>query len=463
MDPSKPTQTSLKKSLQTSAEARDRQLKLSKTLSKVGFHTRLGKLLRMKVYYQEGFSLFRSWREFLDSRKEKWGNTFWAFDHALMHTGHADVKKLMQVEPQLRGEDVGIIKILTLGYTLNQPMSLWTNGEAHKSIRTLLEQALPNPLEIAAELGQYTDSFLAEAATRGKLRIGKDLPFFMLKILHHLVLELPLSEKEASSSLFYLVALLLATFPPFISRTLLGLIVGPRIRHRRRLVQRYYTAPKWAILEEHGKQVGLSPEQIANGLFDMIHIAGTAGTGALMGSVIGVLCQDKTLRAKVTEEVNRVWPKAEPLTADSLRQATVLHTVILETARLYPPVRFICQRSPAAGDVEIAGQKCPFAQGTRLLGSVFNANRDEDRYDNPETFSLERDFSDLLSWHGENPERMCPGRDLSIALIKVFCMTLLKHYRWEHSTEVAWNFKMPNLMTPNKLELEGFTSIENAK
>ncbi|MEO0336605.1 MAG: cytochrome P450, partial [Pseudomonadota bacterium] len=61
------------KQAQTSLKAHDRQLKLSKTLAKVGFNTHLGKLLRMKAYYQEGFSLFRSWREFLDSRKEKLG------------------------------------------------------------------------------------------------------------------------------------------------------------------------------------------------------------------------------------------------------------------------------------------------------------------------------------------------------------------------------------------------------
>lgn len=435
----------------------DRQLKLSKKLAKVGFNSPLGKRLRMQAYYPEGLTLFKAWRDFLDIRQNHIGNTFWAFDHALMHTGYDDVKKLMQVEPQRRGEDIGIIKVLTPSYMLNQPMSLWTQGDDHAHIRALLQETLPDPFEQAAELGQFVDIFLSEAAQRGRLHIGKDLPRLMLTILHQLVLGLSLSDKAVKASLFYLFALPLTTLPSFLNRSLLALLIGPRIRHRRRLITHYQTSPKWTAYVEKGEQSGLSPDQVANALFDMIHLAGTLGTSALMGSVIGMLCLDEDLRAQVEAEVSRVWPETDALTGEHLRQARVLHSVILETARLYPPVRFIAQRSAEAGEVDIGGQKCPFYVGTRLLGSVFNANRDARKYDHPNTFSLDRDFSDLLSWHGANRDRVCPGRSLSIELIKVVCMSLLKNYQWERATAVEWNFELAVFMTPNKLELLGFS------
>ena len=102
-------------------------------------------------------------------------------------------------------------------------------------------------------------------------------------------------------------------------------------------------------------------------------------------------------------------------------------------------------------------QKCPFQKGTRLLGSIFTANRDRKRYDSPDTFSIERDFSDLLSWNGTGHERVCPGQSLSIELIKIFCFYLLKDYQWEPSTEIVWDFEKVTAVTPNTLTLESFT------
>ncbi|MDJ0702226.1 MAG: cytochrome P450 [Leptolyngbyaceae cyanobacterium MO_188.B28] len=438
-------------------KAHDRQVKLSRRLAKVGYDTAVGKFLRLVGYYREGFMLLKAWRDFLYIRKEKIGDTFFAVDQAIMHADHDQVKRLMHVEPQVRGNDLGIIRILAPSYLLNHPLSLGMNGADHTGIRCVFQKALPDPFEQTDLIGRYVDDFLSAATKREQLHIGDDLPRFMVETLHQLVFQLSLSEEEVKASLAYIKGLPLASIPNFISRYLLGFMTGPNIRHREQLIQKYQNSPNWDSYLEIGKQYQLNPNQIANGLFDMIHIAGTAGTSALLGSVIGVLCLNEALRSEVVVEANTVWEDAKTFNGEALKRATMLHSVILETARLYPPVRFVSQLATESGEVTIGSQKCPFQKGTRLLGSIFTANRDALRYDNPDDFQVTRDFSDLLSWNGEGHERVCPGKSLSIELIKIFCLYLFKDYQWDQFTEVKWDFEKVTAVTPNDLALQGFS------
>ena len=295
-------------------------------------------------------------------------------------------------------------------------------------------------MEQRAQLDSLIDAFLATVAKKGALHIGDDLPQFMIDLLHQMVFKISLSDEEVASSVAFIKGLPLASLPNFISRYLLWFKAGSSIRHRKRLVQRYQESPQWATYAKAGEPYGLNSEEIANSLFDMIHIAGTAGTSALLGSVIGVMCLDEALKD------------------EALRQTSTLHNVVLETARLYPSVRFVSQLATEAGEVELGGQKCPFQKGTRLLGSIFTANRDENRYDRPDEFSTERDFSDLLSWNGRDTARVCPGKSLSIELIKVFCLTLFNNYQWTHHTEVVWDFEKVTAVTPNTLILQNFAA-----
>ncbi len=445
------------KLIQKVSKGHKQQMKLARSLSKVGYNTALGKLLRLKAYYSDGLIMLRAWRDFLAIRKKEIGNTYFAVDHAIMHADHQQVKQLMQTEPQLRGNDLGIIRILASSYMLNQPLSLGMNGTKHTGVRAIFKQALPDPFAETELLSQNVEQFLAEAAEKGALHIGNDLPDFMLKTLHRLVFQYSPLKEEIAASRSYIKGLPLASLPHFISRYLLWIVTSPCVRHRKRSIRLYQSSSRWPEYLEIGKDYALSPDEIANGLFDMIHIAGTAGTSALLGSVIGVLCKHDEVRNEAIAEINTIWADRETLDGDALRQATVLHRVILETARLYPPVRFVSQLAQTDGQTEIGTKKCPFHQGTRLLGSIFDANRDRDRYDQPNDVSIDRDFSDLLSWNGEGHERVCPGRSLSIELIKVFCLHLFKNYQWTPSAEPEWDFKKVTAVTPNDLILQSFS------
>lgn len=433
------------------------QVKLSAWLAKTGYDTALGKLLRLQIYYRDALIILRAWRAFLVTRTTQVGSKFFAVDQAIMHADHAQVKQLMQVEPQIRGNDLGIIRILAPSYLLNHPLSLGMNGSKHTGARATFQQSLPDPYAQTAKLEKSVERFLFSAAQKGSLHIGNDLPTFMLEILHEFVFQISLSKQELEASRAFIKGLPLASLPNFISRYLLWFLTNPKIRHRQQLIERYQDAPTWPTYLKTGQQYALDAHGIANGLFDMIHIAGTAGTSALMGSVIGVLCLENGLKDEAIAEANSIWPEGSELTGETLRQATKLHSIILETARLYPAVRFVSQLAPAAGEVEVGSQKCPFQKGTRLLGSIFTANRDAARYQNPDDFSTERDFFDLLSWNDGSQERVCPGKSLSIELIKIVCLHLLKHYQWTQPTEVKWDFEKVTAVTPNNLVLENFS------
>jgi hypothetical protein len=437
-------------------KAHDRQIRLSQILAKVGYDSSKGQFLRLRAYYMDGLIILRAWRDFLYIRKENIGDKYFAVDHAIMHSSHAEVRKLMHVEPQVRGNDLGIIRILAPSYLLNNPLSLGMNGLEHTGARAVFLLALPDPSQRADFIGELVTENLTEAVKQGQLHIGNDLPKIMLRVLHQLVFQISLSEEEIAASRTYNQNLPLASLPNFISQYLLAFRTYPSIQHRKRLVEQYKQSPKWSSYLETGAQYQLNAHQVANTLFDMIHIAGTAGTSALLGSVLGVLCLNDTLRSEVVSEINAVWNGEEPPNGNTLEQLTLLNKVILETARLYPPVRFVSQLAQEPGEVEIGKQRCPFQKGTRLLGSIFTANRDSNRYQNPDSFDVTRDFSDIVSWNGEGHERTCPGRSLSIGFIKIFCLYLFKKYQWDSFTEVKWDFEKVTAVTPNDLILQGF-------
>ncbi|MDB9346222.1 cytochrome P450 [Nodularia spumigena] len=438
------------------AKTHQRQILLSRLLAKFGYNTKIGKLLRLIAYYSEAVVMLNAWKEFLYTRKKHIGDKYFAVDQAIMHSTHSHVQELMQVEPQLRGNDLGIIRILAPSYLLNNPLSLGMNGNEHTGVRALFLHALANPSVEVDLLGDLVNQRLLKAAQQGQIHIGNDLPQMILWILHQVVFQISLSDKEITASNTYIKSLPLASLPNFISKYLLSFRTAPSIKHRQSLIKKYKQSPRWASYLEIAAQYQLNEHQIANSLFDMIHIAGTAGTSALLGSVIGVLCLDSTLRTEVISEVNTVWNGQGTPNASALEQSTLLNKVILETARLYPPVRFVSQLSTESGEVEIGEQRCPFQKGTRLLGSIFTANRDANRYTNPDDFDVTRDFSDILSWNSKGHERACPGRGLSIGLIKIFCLYLFQNYQWESSTPVKWDFAKVTAVTPNDLVLQGF-------
>ena len=438
-------------------KAHDRQLWFARAIAKVGDRSPLGKLLILSAYFTDLPLLIQNWRDYLNQRKEYISDKFLGLDRAIIHTSYADVKKLIETIPQKRGNYLGPLRIDARSYFLGHPLSLGTNGEEHDGIRALILQVLPDPSQSTGVLAHLVDLALARAADWGKLHVKDDIPKLMVALLHELIFEIKLSEEEITGSVAYIDNLGLATVPNLIHTTVLSSQTRSHIQHRENLIANYKKSPRYQEYLAIGAKGQLTEQQVLNNLFDMIHIAGTAGTSALLGSVFGVLCLDENLRANVTSELDAIWDGTGTPDAGSLEQFKITEKIILETARLYPPVRFVSQFSQSDQEIELAGKKCPFQAGTRLVASIFTANRDPQKYENPDNFNIERDYSDIVSWNGENPERKCPGQSLSIALIKLFCLYAFKLYQWNCSSEVKWDMKQFGAFTPENLVLDGFT------
>jgi cytochrome P450 len=441
-------------------EVHERQLKFSRLLAKIGQNNPLGKVIRLRAYFLDLPVLTKQWRDYLYVRKERISDKFLGLDQGIIHTSYADAKRLVETTPQQRDNYLGPLKINARSYFLGHPLCLGTNGDEHTGIRALFFHALPEPEETTETLAQLVDTRLATATKQGIIDVKIDLPKMIVALLHELILDLKLSEEEIAGSVGYIGGLGLATVPNLIHNTLLRNKTRSHIQHRQGLVDTYKKSPKYQDYLEFGASYQLNEQQVANNLFDMIHVAGSAGTSDLLASVFGVLCQDEALRANVSAEIDTVWDGQTPPNARTLSQLELTEKVIFETARLYPPVRFLNQMSTEPMEVEIGGQRCPFQKGTRLIASLFTANRDPDKYEEPDTFKTTRDYSDLLSWNGSNQERNCPGRALSIAIVKLFCLYAFKHYQWRSVSGVEWDMKKFAPFKPN-LVLNGFARRAN--
>ncbi|NES84333.1 MAG: cytochrome P450 [Moorea sp. SIO2B7] len=434
----------------------ERQLGLLKLLAKVGIDSPFGKLIRLGAYFMDLPLLTQEWRDYLYLRKENISDKFLGLDQALIYTSYNDAKKLIHTVPQQRENYLGPVKLNARSFFLGNTLSLGTNGEEHEGIRALFFQVLPDPAEKTAVLAELVEQALDRAVNQKRFNVKEDIPQMIVALLHKLIFDLQLSEEEIVGSVAYIDNLGLATIPDPFHKTLLSNKTRSHIEHRRRLLETYKKSPKYQDYLAIGASHQLSEPQVMNQLFDMIHIAGTAGTSALLGSVFGVLCQDETLRDQVSSEMDAAWDGKGTPDARAIKQLELTEKVILETARLYPPVRFLNQLSTESQNIEIAGQKCPFQKGTRLVASIFTANRDPEKYESPDTFKVTRDYSDLLSWNGENRERNCPGKSLSINLIKMFCLYTFKQYKWDSFSEVEWDLNKFGPFTPNNLVFDGF-------
>lgn len=438
-------------------QAHKRQIRLSHTLKKVGYNSVLGKFLRFLVYSMDIFMMVKKSKMFLNTAKENIGDKFLGLDQAIIHVSHAEVKRLMQVQPQIRGKYFGMFRVSGTSYLLNNPLTTGMNGTEYKGSRAVISQSLPSTSKKNIQLlGNLVDEHLAKAAKKGELKIGEDIPKMILDILHQLMFEISLSEQEIVASFNSLSTLFIIALPNFVNNYLLRVLTVRLIKYRKYLIEKYKQSPKWSSYLETGTKDQLNEHQISNTLFDVIHLAGTGGAGNLLYSVIGVLCLDEGLRNKVISEVNMVWNGQETLNEHALSQSKVINKIILETARLYPPVRFVSQLSQSAGEVDFGEVKCPFQKGTLLLSSIFSANRDPKIYQNPNSFDIERDFSEILSWNEFGHERVCPGKSLSISLINLFCLYLFKKYKWESFTKVNLESTSFTDTIPNDLVLKGF-------
>jgi cytochrome P450 len=159
-----------------------------------------------------------------------------------------------------------------------------------------------------------------------------------------------------------------------------------------------------------------------------------AGHVTVSGAIIwafGLLAQDPTALAKVTEELSSVLAGGSPSITD-LPKLTYLDWVVKETLRLYPPVWVHFRR--ALEDVEVDGWYLP--KGTFVMVSQWVTHRSKEFFERPTEFIPER-FSpktDLLHTPGAYypfgiGHRACLGTGFTMLETKIVLALALQRFK----------------------------------
>jgi cytochrome P450 len=172
-------------------------------------------------------------------------------------------------------------------------------------------------------------------------------------------------------------------------------------------------------------------EVVANAV--LLVTAAIDTTAGLIGNLAHCVLDRPALRARL---------RAEPACARSL---------VEETLRFEPPA-LSCSRR-AGVDLELDGQ--PIPAGSHLLLGLAAANRDPDRYPDPDRFDLDRDFQGLLSFGGGR--HFCLGAALARLEAQVVAERLFvaSGLDFERLESAVWQRGNPTVRALERLPVRG--------
>uniref|UniRef100_K4ABK5 Cytochrome P450 n=1 Tax=Setaria italica TaxID=4555 RepID=K4ABK5_SETIT len=183
--------------------------------------------------------------------------------------------------------------------------------------------------------------------------------------------------------------------------------------------------------------------------------AGQETTATLLVWAMFLLAVHPQWQDRVREEVLREFRggDGEAPSADVLGQLKLLHMVLLETSRLYPPIVYIQRR--AAMDVELAGIKVP--QGTVISIPIAMLHRDKEVWGpdadefNPMRFEhgatkAAKDPKALLSF--SLGPRVCTGQNFGIVEVQVAMAMILRKFSFSLSSKYVHKPKYLLSLTP---------------
>nr|CAB3500696.1 unnamed protein product [Digitaria exilis] len=180
---------------------------------------------------------------------------------------------------------------------------------------------------------------------------------------------------------------------------------------------------------------------------------GQETTASLLVWAMFLLSTHPQWQEKVREEVLREFPGDVAPNTDVLSRLKLLHMVLLETLRLYPPIVYI-QRT-ATTDAELRGIRVP--RGTAISIPIGMLHRDREVWGpdadefNPMRFEngvsrAARDPSALLSF--SLGPRVCAGQSFSITEAQVVMAMILRKFSFCLSPAYVHKPKFVVFLTP---------------
>lgn len=203
----------------------------------------------------------------------------------------------------------------------------------------------------------------------------------------------------------------------------------PRLPQRTDLLALFMRA-----LDQEGLSLKQSSRYLRDTVLNMV-IAGRDTTACTLSWMFFILGTHPELQSKVQGEIDRCMPTGTEPTLKLLHHANMplLHALLYETLRLYPPVPFNVKESQC-DDVFPDGSRVP--KHAKVLYVPWSMGRDANMYEQPEKVMLERWIPFTQPAPHEFPvfqagPRICLGMDMAIFEAKVLASMLLQDFSFK--------------------------------
>jgi len=371
-----------------------------------------------------------------------------------MHYSYQGVKKIFQELPRglengtfTRGNELGMQMLNTVMFPETDTINVGFSLQQHAETRPYLGKALDGAEQSNKKCDgstcwntQWLRGFLKSHLTSMKSLSNKDPKWLFLIVLHKILLDMDLSETEAKSfATFQKEFLKIAGLPPSVAQSFVAnkLVVQAAFATKMDWMNRY----KVAIKKKWPNGPWNDPrrlELMASVCLDTLAFAGGLSVQSVATRVLAMT-------------VNRGSPSLlnlgyEP--GDLKYNASLLEDLIWESVRLWPPVSTVPYWS-----VQEDGSWAHELPQLRMAG------KDPTVFPNPLEFQLGRpglnsqnnslsinwaDFA-LVDGNVANPNsRSCPGKQLSMAMVKSFMQAYLDTGPWirDPATQLTINTYM---------------------
>ncbi|CAK9186298.1 unnamed protein product [Ilex paraguariensis] len=191
--------------------------------------------------------------------------------------------------------------------------------------------------------------------------------------------------------------------------------------------------------------------QIIKGLVLVMLIAGTDTSAVTIEWAMSVLLNHPEALKKAREELDSNVGCTRLMDETDLSNLHYLHSIILETLRLFPPAPLLLPHESSA-DCTIGGYDVPC--GTILLVNAWVIHRDPNVWDDPSSFKPERFEGGAVGQHKLMPfgmgRRSCPGAGLAQRVVGSALGSLIQCFEWERISEEEVDLAEGNGLTMPK-------------
>ncbi|KAL6878369.1 hypothetical protein ACP4OV_012539 [Aristida adscensionis] len=204
--------------------------------------------------------------------------------------------------------------------------------------------------------------------------------------------------------------------------------------------------------ERPGNSETLSTQEVIDE-FKTFFAAGQETTATLLVWAMFLLSVHPHWQEKVREEIFRECPDGELPNADVLGKLKLLHMVLLETSRLYPPIVYIQRRT--GSNVVLAGISVP--KGTVISIPIGMLHRDKEIWGpDADEFNPAR-FENGVSKAAKDPKallsfslgpRACTGQNFGIMEAQVVIAMILRKFSFSLSPKYVHKPKYLLSLTP---------------